>query len=105
MPAPRKEDNAGAAGVGMRWRVALHLLDALFFCQTARTVEDYADSLAACALLAEIKAVLDAGRQTSAVQATPHLVLLDSTLYTSHLKPLFAKWLLVFFADKGFAGA
>ena len=89
----------------MRWRVALHLLDALFFCQTARTAEDYADSLAACGTLREIKAVLDAGRQSSAVQATPHLVLLDRQLYTSQLKPLFAKWLLIFFADKGFAGA
>eukprot|EP00961_Rhodomonas_salina_P093698 1260616-Rhodomonas_salina.1 len=59
MPAPSTSDkpssNAARMGAGMRWRVVIHLLDALFFCQTGRTTEDYQDSLAACSVLVDMK--------------------------------------------------
>jgi hypothetical protein len=43
------------------------------------------------------------GVAAKVIQVTPHIVVLDPRYYHKALKPLFARWVLAFFSDKGLA--
>ena len=90
--------------VGLRWQLSLHLIDALLYCSTRRTTADFADNANAGRALRGLHAAFEAGRQAKAIQATPHLVVLDRAYYDSTLRPLFAQWILVWLSDKGISG-
>ena len=55
----------------------------------------FEESKAALETLGSIKACIDDGVKVKALQATPHLVLLDKSFYTEKLKPLLAQWMVV----------
>jgi hypothetical protein len=94
----------GQGKAGMRWELAWHVLDALFFVSTGKTSGDLADSAAAKSTLAQLAAGVGAGIDKQVMQVTPHLVVLDQSFYHSALKPMFAQWLLIWLADKGLVG-
>ena len=94
----------GQGRAGMRWELAWHVLDALFFVSTGKTSGDLADSAAAKSTLAQLAAGVGAGIDKQVMQVTPHLVVLDQSFYHSALKPMFAQWLLIWLADKGLVG-
>ena len=61
------------------------------------------DSRAAQRLHRKVQDVLDQGVRMKFVQMVPHLVILSRNFYKDHLKPLLAKWLLLWLNAKGLA--
>jgi hypothetical protein len=94
----------GQGRAGMRWELAWHVLDALFFVSTGKTSGDLADSAAAKSTLSQLANAVGVGIDKQVMQVTPHLVVLDQSFYHSALKPIFAQWLLIWLADKGLVG-
>ena len=85
-----------------RWLLAMHLIDALFHHQTRHlTLAALQDAPEALQLLGRVRVVLEDGRQRHALQSSPHLLLLDEAFYHQQLKPLLARWCLLFLRAKG----
>ena len=61
-------------------------------------------SIVADAVLEEIAIAVQEGCDAQVMQSTPHIVLCDKRYYHSDLKPLLARWLLVWLSDKGIRG-
>jgi len=80
---------------GLRWKIPFHLLDAIFYCSEGRMTVNFKDSREAVLLLDKIKQVIDDGHAKKLVQKTPHIVLLDRGYYNQLLKPLMARWMLI----------
>ena len=87
----------------IRAQVPLHILDALFFVSTGKTSNDLSDSASAEKMLGDLRKAVMQGVAEKVIQVTPHVVVLDPSYYHQMLKPLFARWVLAFFSDKGLA--
>ena len=89
-----------------RWLLALHLIDALFYHSTRfLSLAALHDVPEASQLLSAIRQALDRGMEQRAMQAAPHLLLLNDSFYHSELKPLLARWCLLFLRAKGVGAA
>ncbi|CAM9378411.1 unnamed protein product [Chrysoparadoxa australica] len=98
---------AGSAlGDGLRWKIPLHLLDALFYYSEGRLVVDVAfrDSRRAKAVLDAIKVAVDEGCAARLMQQQPHLVILSRKYYHERLQPLLAQWVLMWLRQKRLRG-
>lgn len=88
---------------GYRWEIVIHMLDAIFFQQRNSVSEDLSGYVegekilgeSCFSLLQKIQEVLNLGLKQHCIQQIPHLVLLDPTFYSNHLKLLCAKWILI----------
>jgi hypothetical protein len=82
---------------GLRWGIPSHLFDAVFSCcgMGLPVVTDIADSRGASELLTSLEGVIREGFDTLCLQKSPHLVLLSRNFYDIKMKPLLAKWLLL----------
>jgi len=69
------------ASPGMRWQIALHVLDAIFFVSTGKTSNDLSDSAAAEKTLGDLRCAIVQGVEQQVVQVTPHLVVLQPSYY------------------------
>jgi hypothetical protein len=87
-------------GSGMRWEIAWHLLDAIFYSQTKQMTVEFGDSREAILLLDQIAATIQRGIAEQHFQHTPHIVLLDKKFYQNQLKPLMARWQLLYLRHK-----
>uniref|UniRef100_A0A7S1J653 ubiquitinyl hydrolase 1 n=1 Tax=Eutreptiella gymnastica TaxID=73025 RepID=A0A7S1J653_9EUGL len=87
-----------------RWRLAIHLLDAVFAAERGRMAVPFKESARAVALLDAVRQVVERGYEARAFQRSPHLVLLDSGFYHTHLKPLLADWLLLWLETQQLSG-
>eukprot|EP00967_Tisochrysis_lutea_P022390 scaffold25495_cov30-Tisochrysis_lutea.AAC.6 len=78
---------------GLRWRLPLLLLDALFASRSSPPVMDaLRNSPRAVELLGQLRRVIDRGIEDRKLQASPHLLLLSDEFYTSSLRPLLSRW-------------
>jgi hypothetical protein len=79
-----------------RWGLPFHLIDAVFFASRGRlSMPDLRVSADMEALLASIRAAIHDGIAACAMQAIPHVVLLDEEYYVARLRGLMARWALV----------
>ena len=87
------------AVTGLRWQVAFHLLDAVFFAAGERRLAfspEFERSREARAILTDVEAAVTEGlRDKQVLQRCPHLVLADKRYYHSHLKEPLARWALL----------
>eukprot|EP01012_Entosiphon_sulcatum_P009332 TRINITY_DN1521_c0_g2_i1.p1 TRINITY_DN1521_c0_g2~~TRINITY_DN1521_c0_g2_i1.p1 ORF type:complete len:4962 (-),score=1074.52 TRINITY_DN1521_c0_g2_i1:73-14958(-) len=79
----------------LRWRLPIHLLDAVFAAERGRMSVPFKDSTRALKCLDRIRDVINEGYDLRALQRSPHLVLLDPEFYHSRLKPLLADWAIL----------
>jgi hypothetical protein len=118
---------------GLRWHLPSHLLDALFcaqmvavehvaaaraggqaqaaaeaaageavkHCTTCHGLEESRESRA---LILQLATVIQAGYTHRLIQRTPHLALLSRNYYHTEMKPLFARWLLLWMKQQRLQG-
>ena len=89
---------------GLRWEIPLFLLDAVFFGTEGRMTVPLHNSREAEMTLNKIRDVLDKGYQQRDLQRTPHLVLLSRAFYHIHLKPLLARWIVIWMSFRQASG-
>lgn len=87
-------------GMGLRWDLFWHLIDGIFFAKTGKMSVDFEDSREALTLLQQIASVINRGIVDKQMQHTPHLVLLNKPFYHKELKPLMARWQLLYLRNK-----
>ena len=87
-------------GIGLRWDIQWHLLDAIFYCQKKKMSVAFKDSREAISILENIASVIQQGVASKVMQSTPHLVLLNRHFYHKQLKPLMARWQLLYLRNK-----
>lgn len=87
-------------GIGLRWDMQWHLLDAIFYHSQKKMSVAFKDSREAISILESISAVIIQGIASKAMQHTPHLVLLNRSFYNKELKPLMARWMLLYLRNK-----
>ena len=87
-------------GNGLRWDMQWHLLDAIFYASSKKMTVAFDDSREAKHILQSIAAVIEGGMKSKFLQRTPHLVLLSSKFYHNDLKPLLARWQLLYLRHK-----
>ena len=84
------------AGYGLRWNIPFVMLDAVFFYTEGRTTFDFTDSRDAVEVLDELTAVIEEGCKTKDLQKIPHIVILNRTFYTTKMRPLLSKWMVIY---------
>tara|TARA_B100000780_G_scaffold64561_1_gene42270 strand:- start:41 stop:904 length:864 start_codon:yes stop_codon:yes gene_type:complete len=78
-----------------RWLCAIHALDAIFYHSRRTMSVGFSQSGRAHQVLDELSAVITTGFEQRMLQASPHLVLLSTEWYSSNMKPLLARWMLL----------
>jgi hypothetical protein len=91
-------------GKGLRWEVPYYLLDAVCFASHGKIKESYKSSREMVDILTSLKQVVEQGVADAQVQSVPHFVLLYSSFYHTKMKPLLARWMLLFCFEKGVSG-
>jgi hypothetical protein len=87
-------------GIGLRWDMFWHLLDAVFYASSGKMSVAFKDSREAISILENIATVIKQGVASKDFQKTPHLVLLNRGFYHEKLKPLMARWQLLYLRHK-----
>ena len=90
----------GKLGVGLRWQMQWHILDAIFYAAGKKMTVDFKDSREAHMILNEISTAIHQGMANQQVQKMPHFVLLERKFYTQNLKMLLARWQLLYLRNK-----
>ena len=75
-----------------RWTCAIHCLDAVFFVERQKMAVPFQASGRAHAILAELCNVIEAGYEQKALQSSPHLTLLNPEWYHTTMRPVMARW-------------
>eukprot|EP01012_Entosiphon_sulcatum_P007139 TRINITY_DN13559_c0_g1_i1.p1 TRINITY_DN13559_c0_g1~~TRINITY_DN13559_c0_g1_i1.p1 ORF type:complete len:4669 (-),score=764.85 TRINITY_DN13559_c0_g1_i1:3029-17035(-) len=79
----------------LRWKLPIHLLDAIYFNQLGRMSVPFKESIRAVEILARVKTVMQEGLSCNALQHTPHVILLNVDFFHHRLRPLLAEWLVL----------
>ena len=87
-------------GMGLRWDMQWHLLDSIFYYENKIMSVDFQDSREAISILENISSVIQQGIAVKAMQHTPHLILLSRPFYHKEIKPLMARWQLLYLRNK-----
>jgi hypothetical protein len=87
-------------GIGLRWQMQWHLLDAVFYVQKKQMSVAFTDSREAITILDSIAEVIKQGVALKYMQHTPHLVLLNKHFYHKEIKPIMARWQLLYLRSK-----
>jgi hypothetical protein len=90
----------GKLGIGLRWDIFYHLIDAVFYAQTGKMSVSYKDSREAISILDQLRSVIQQGVNEKHFQHTPHLCLLSKPFYHRNIKPLMARWQLLYLRNK-----
>ena len=83
------------AGNGLRWNLPAHLYDAILSCSGMPILADMADSKEAGQILDDLAAVITQGLVSLSLLSTPHIALVSKNFYDSHMKPILARWLVL----------
>ena len=78
-----------------RWECAIHALDAVFYLERQAMSVPFHQSGRAHKVLSELSAVITQGYELRALQRSPHLVLLNVEWYHSTMRPVLARWMLL----------
>jgi Ca2+-binding EF-hand superfamily protein len=85
-----------------RWNFPMHLIDAFFYKQTGYlSLNAFHELPEAQCILNEINEILESGIHRHTVQIAPHLVILNNEYYHKELKPILARWSLLWLKAKG----
>ena len=87
-------------GIGLRWDIQWHILDAVFYHTERKMSVAFKDSREAISILDSMSRAIEEGVANKDMQRTPHLVLLNRNFYHKKLKPLLARWQLVYLRNK-----
>jgi hypothetical protein len=87
-------------GIGLRWDIQWHLLDAVFYYSKRKMSVEFKDSREAITILESMSSIIQQGIANKYMQYTPHLVLLNRNFYHKELKPLLARWQLLYLRNK-----
>uniref|UniRef100_A0A6V2M4H7 ubiquitinyl hydrolase 1 n=1 Tax=Ditylum brightwellii TaxID=49249 RepID=A0A6V2M4H7_9STRA len=87
-------------GIGIRWQIQWHLIDAIFYATEKKMSVNFGDSREALVILEGISDVINRGIASQQVQHTPHLILLNRKYYIKELKHLMARWQLIYLRSK-----
>jgi len=88
----------------MRWELPIHIVDAIFYSTLSRMSVAFQDSMKAQTILKGLNKVLEEGYEERALQKIPHVVLLNADFYHEKMKPLLAKWVMLWMETKHFKG-
>eukprot|EP00760_Papus_ankaliazontas_P024689 PhM_4_TR2411/c0_g2_i1/m.74313 len=88
----------------MRWKLPIHILDALFYWQTKRISLQIKDSPEAHTILRDFAVLVRDGLAKHALQQMPHLTLLNVEYYHTQLKTKLAEWVVLFVKAQHFIG-
>ena len=87
-----------------RWKLPIHLLDAVFYSSTGKMSVGFQDSNRAHSILAALAKVIQLGYQQRALQRNPHIVLLNLEFYHAAMKPVLMDWLLLWLESQHLSG-
>ena len=87
-------------GMGIRWDIQWHALDAIFYYTKKKMSVAFKDSREAITILDQISDTIQQGIAQKHMQHTPHLVLLNKHYYHKNLKPPMARWMLLYLRNK-----
>ncbi|KAJ1625237.1 hypothetical protein T492DRAFT_597865 [Pavlovales sp. CCMP2436] len=98
-----------------RWELAWHLIDGLLHVETGRIAVDFADSSEVCvdkkfsarALLQQLDNTLRApafNTNNNQQARAPHLIVLDDGFYANQLRPLLARWAVLWLRSQQIRG-
>ena len=87
-----------------RWKLPIHLLDAIFYASRGRMSVGFQDSNRAHSILAALAKVIQVGYSQRALQRNPHIVLLNLEFYHAQLKPVLMDWLLLWLESQHLSG-
>ena len=87
-----------------RWKLPIHLLDAVFFAERGRMSVGFQDSNRAHSILAALAAVINDGYRQRALQRNPHIVLLNTAFYFARMQPVLMDWLLLWLESQHLSG-
>ena len=90
----------GKLGVGLRWDLFWHLIDPVFYAINGKMSVEFKDSREALTILDQIAGLIRRAIADKHMQSTPHLILLNRKFYQRELKPLFARWQLLYIRHK-----
>eukprot|EP01087_Luapelamoeba_hula_P004848 TRINITY_DN1482_c0_g1_i1.p1 TRINITY_DN1482_c0_g1~~TRINITY_DN1482_c0_g1_i1.p1 ORF type:complete len:4317 (-),score=602.49 TRINITY_DN1482_c0_g1_i1:51-13001(-) len=88
----------------LRWKLPIHLLDAIFYAERGTMSVGFRESNRAVAILEKLKVTINTGYQHRAMQRNPHIVLLNPSFYHKHLKPLIAEWAVLWLETQNLTG-
>merc|ERR1719424_1205947 len=78
-----------------RWQCAIHCCDAVFYAERRSMSVSFEQSARARAVLEELLLVIEAGYAEHTLQRSPHLTLLNEEWYVAAMKPIMARWMLL----------
>ncbi len=95
-------------GSGLRYEIAFILIDAILYSYNGQMASPsfdlYLSSQSAIAILQSIKSCIEKGLSRGFLQRTPHVVLLSRSYYHNELKPLIARWIVLWLSSKPHVG-
>ena len=86
---------------GMRWELPLHMLDPILFAGYGTCTMSIPRSKRSESLLLRIRRTVDKGCEMRAMTRQPHLQLLERRFYEVELRPLLARWMILFILKLG----
>ena len=87
-----------------RWKLPIHLLDAVFFAERGRMSVGFEASNRAHSILASLATVINDGYRQRALQRSPHIVLLNTDFYFARMQPVLMDWLLLWLESQHLSG-
>jgi len=88
----------------LRWKLAMHVLDAVYYRATPVVPADFRDSKVAASLLEQISAAIGTGLLERHMQSSPHIVLLNADFYYSTVLPLMCDWVMLWIEAQHLTG-
>ena len=88
----------------MRWKLAMHIIDAIFYAENGVMPVDYRDSKRAYAILDSFAAAIRRGYDEKQLQSSPHVILLNEDYYDATLQPILCDWVLLWLEAHHIAG-
>jgi Ca2+-binding EF-hand superfamily protein len=88
----------------LRWKLAMHVLDAVYYRSTPVVPADFRDSKAALGLLEQISAAIGTGLLERHMQSSPHTVLLNTDFYYTSILPLMCDWVMLWIEAQHLTG-
>ena len=78
-----------------RWQCAIHCCDAVFYAERKAMSVSFEQSSRAKQVLEELCLVIEEGYEQHTLQRSPHLTLLNEEWYVAAMKPIMARWMLL----------
>ena len=86
----------------LRWDLVLHIMDAVFYAST-RILSSSSDSFQGQGgqpILDKLVKVVEKGHREKTILQSPHLVVVDVNYYHTEIKPIIAKWILIWLKSR-----